>query len=261
MIVHQIPCLNDNYVYLLTHEKTNQCIAIDPPEAQIVLDFTQKYSFQLEALWITHHHWDHIGANSDLKKLIPELKIFGYEEDAHRIPEITHLLKDKDSVFAFEFTNEFTVMHVPGHTSGHIAFYCEHLKTLFCGDTLFAGGCGRLFEGTAEQMYHSLIKKIALLPPDTLIYCAHEYTEKNLEFALTIDPQNRFLIERIRKVKELRNKNKPTVPSLLKEELLTNPFLRVHTDELLNSLKVKTQINTADPIEVFKNIRLLKDAF
>lgn len=258
MKIIQIPCLSDNYLYLLCSEATHQCIAIDAPEAGSVIKYLQDHKYTLEAIWNTHHHWDHIGANDELKKLYPDLKIFGYENDAHRIPGITHLLKQGDSVFAFNYENEFQVLFIPGHTLGHIGFYSENLKVLFCGDTLFAGGCGRLFEGTAEQLFHSLTQIIALLPHDTLIYCAHEYTLNNLKFALTIEPHNTHLLERYQTVSQLRKNNISTIPSRLSEEILTNPFLRTHCDELLIGLQKNRSFT---PLEAFKYIRKLKDDF
>ena len=170
----------------------------------------------------THHHGDHIGGNLDIKKKWG-VQIYGYEKDAHRISGIDRKLKENE-VFLFG-SSKVQVLFVPGHTSGHIAFYFPKEKYLFCGDTLFAMGCGYLFEGSYKEMFESL-QKIKNLPEDTQVFCAHEYTEKNASFALSVNKSNLDLQKRFEEVKKLRKEKKTTIPFYLKEELLTNPFLR-----------------------------------
>ena len=220
--IHQIPLWEDNYIYIL-HEKTeNKTAVIDPGEAGPVHSFLKNNNLKLDLILTTHHHFDHTGGNLKLKQDWG-CKIYGFAGDQHRVPGIDVCLKEGASVFVGQLG--FEVLYLPGHTLGHIAFWNKKNQFLFCGDTLFAMGCGRLFEGSPEQMFSSL-KKIKRLPKKTLIYCAHEYTLKNAEFALGLDSSNKDLKKRFEKIKILRQKNQPTVPVYLAEELLTNPFLK-----------------------------------
>lgn len=220
--IHQIPLWEDNYIYLLHDKKENKTAVIDPGEGEAVHTFLKNHNFKLDFILTTHHHFDHTGGNLKLKKDWG-CKIYGFAEDQERIPGIDVCLQEGDSVFVGQLG--FEVLYLPGHTLGHIAFWNKKNHILFCGDTLFAMGCGRLFEGSPEQMFSSL-NKIKNLPKKTLIYCAHEYSLKNAKFALCLDSANLKLKERFEKIKNLRQKNQSTVPFRLEEELLTNPFLK-----------------------------------
>lgn len=224
----QIPALKDNYIYLLYSAATRECAVIDAPMAAPVLDVLEQRQWKLSHIFNTHHHGDHIGANHDLNART-HCEIIGYAGDAPRIPGITRTVDDKQIFFWGNTSIE--VMFLPGHTLGHIAYYLSEPGWFFCGDTLFLMGCGRLFEGTAEQMFASL-QRIKELPDETLIFCAHEYTQTNGRFALTVDSENKALTERMKRVNALRNQNLPTVPASLAEEKQTNPFLRCqHVEE------------------------------
>jgi hydroxyacylglutathione hydrolase len=270
----QIPVLKDNYSYLLRDENHELTAAVDPSVAEPVTEAVEARGWKLTHILNTHHHWDHTGGNLALKSQYG-CKIIGYQGDAHRIPGIDVELKEGET---FQFgAHRTTVIFIPGHTLGHIAYWFEapperlrssldtHLRQdaqnetgskLFCGDTLFMMGCGRLFEGTPQQMYGSL-QKIDALPDDTLLYCGHEYTEANGTFALTLEPENKALQARMEKVRSLRAEGKPTVPATLAEEKATNPFLRLRSAEIRRNLRMPD----ADEVEVFAEIRHRKDRF
>ena len=222
MKIEIIKCLEDNYSYLIIDEKTNYACVIDPSEAEPIVNFINNKNIKLKFILNTHHHYDHVGGNNDLKKKFGA-KVVGFKNDKHRIPNIDILLEDneiwKESVF------EAKIIHIPGHTSGHICFYFMNDKIVFTGDTLFSLGCGRIFEGTYEQMYNSL-NKLKKLPPDTKIYCGHEYTLQNSLFCSKYDKNNKNLKKKIIEIKHKVEKNLPTIPSTLKEELTYNIFLR-----------------------------------
>ncbi len=239
MKVEIIKCLKDNYSYLVLDEKTKSACVIDPSESIPIINFIEKNKIELKFILNTHHHNDHIGGNKDLKKKYGS-KVIGYENDKDRIPEIDILVKDKEIWKSNNF--EFKVFHIPGHTSGHICFNFFKEKLLFTGDTLFSLGCGRIFEGTYEQMFNSLqiIKSFSL---DTKIYCGHEYTLKNSDFCLIHDKQNSKLSEKILSIKKKLNMGLPTIPTTIEEELETNIFLRCNS------------------IETFSKLRELKDNF
>lgn len=255
MEVVQLPVLMDNYAYFVTCPATGKVGLIDTPDATAILDYLKRENLEPAAILNTHHHWDHAGGN---KEICQEYKIPVYcsEYDQGRIDRVSLTLKQGDRVSLGEL--EFEVMDVPGHTLGHIAYYRQGV--LFCGDTLFVGGCGRLFEGTAEQMFASL-EKIKELPDDTKIYCAHEYTEQNLAFALTVEPGNKDLQEKFEEVKKKRVQDLPTVPSTLGEEKLYNPFLRADSLEIRESLEAKGYSGLDSAVKVFAGVRELKDCF
>lgn len=235
----QIPARKDNYIYLL-HDHLNQRTAvIDPADAEPVLAVLAQRGWSLNYILATHHHGDHIGGNLALKEATG-CEVYGYSNDAHRIPGIDHLLADGQTLTLGHFTAE--VMFIPGHTLGHIAYYFPALSLLFCGDTLFSLGCGRLFEGTPQQMYDSLMR-IAALPDDTWVCCGHEYTEANIQFALSLEDAPEGLHAKQRAVEILRRDHQPTVPSMLGEEKKYNPFLRCTN------------------AEAFARLRAMKDAF
>ena len=237
--IHQIPLWEDNYIYLLYEKETNITTAIDPGEAETVNRFLKTKKLKLDFILTTHHHFDHTGGNLKLKEDWG-CKIYGFKEDAKRVPGIDISLEEGEQFFIGRLC--FEVLYVPGHTLGHIAFWNKQNQILFCGDTLFAMGCGRLFEGTPEQMFASL-NKIKKLPNKSLIYCAHEYSLNNAMFALSVEPSNEQLKKRFKKIFALREQNQATVPFYLEEELLTNPFLK------------------ANSVSEFAKIRKLKDHF
>ena len=255
MRIVQIPLLRDNYAYLIVCEKTNNAAIVDPSEAGPILSKVKEEKVTLRAILNTHHHHDHTGGNPGLLDRWT-LQVYGYASDKERIPGLTHPLNDGDEVRIGELTGK--VLFIPGHTRGHIAYLFEN--KLFCGDTLFVAGCGRLFEGTAEQMHDSLTK-LRQLPEDTLVYCGHEYTEKNIQFALTLEPNNKHLTEKMQRARSLRAKGISTVPSTMAEEMETNPFLRWESKEIQDNLRKNFPHLGLDPVSVFAKIRELKDQF
>lgn len=251
--VRQIPVLNDNYVYLARDQATGACAAVDPAVAGPVLAALDALGWRLSHILNTHHHHDHVGGNLELKRATG-CTVVGNAADAARIPGIDVRLNDGDTFALGESTAE--VIAVSGHTVGHIAYWFADDAVLFCGDTLFGLGCGRLFEGTPAQMWRSL-SALRALPDETKVYCAHEYTEANARFALSVDPANRRLVERAQAVKALRRAGTPTVPSTIEDERATNPFLRADAPELARAVG----LTDADPTTVFAAIRKRKDQF
>ena len=248
-----IPCLSDNYAYLIRDEQTNKNILVDAPEHESIERYLDKNAMSLDFILITHHHNDHIDGISYLRKKYSP-KIIGAKRDKHRLPNLDIEVEEGKKFSVGSKT--FEVYDVDGHTIGHIAYALFEDKALFTGDSLMVMGCGRLFEGTPEDMWKSL-KKLKELPEDIMIYSGHEYTRSNIEFAITVDPKNEKL--QARKVKELDRieKGTPTVPSSLKEELATNPFLRESDPSIVDQLDT---VNL-DPISRFAKIRTLKDSF
>jgi len=233
MKIEIIKCLKDNYSYLIIDEKTKSACVVDPSEAKPIINYIEKNKIYLKFILNTHHHYDHVGGNKDLKKKY-NAKVIGFEGDKDRIPEVDICLKDREAWKNKNF--EFKIFHIPGHTSGHICFNFFKEKLLFTGDTLFSLGCGRIFEGTYEQMFNSLelIKSFSL---ETKIYCGHEYTLKNSDFCSIHDKENSKLTEKILSIKEKLNKGLPTIPSTLKEELETNIFLKCNSIENFSKLR------------------------
>jgi hydroxyacylglutathione hydrolase len=253
MIIDIIPCLNDNYSYLICDEETNNVAIVDPSEF-IPCDkvLSQKYK-KLDYILNTHHHYDHVGGNEELKKKY-NAKVFGFNDDKKRIPGIDKLLIDNQE---FKIGNlNFITLFIPGHTKGHVAFYLKKEKVVFTGDTLFSLGCGRVFEGTNEQMFNSL-NRIKSLPEDTKIYCGHEYTQKNLEFCIKFNPDNKYLIMKKESISEKIKNRKPTLPSTVADEIKTNIFLRYDDPEVKKGLN----LNEASDLEIFSKLRDLKDNF
>ena len=233
MKIEIIKCLEDNFSYLLIDEVTKSAIVVDPSESKPIIDKIESLNLKLKFIMNTHHHYDHVGGNKELKKLY-SAKVIGFNEDKHRIPEIDICLKNneiwKDGIF------EAKVFHIPGHTLGHICFYFFRENVLFSGDTLFSLGCGRVFEGTHEQMFDSL-QLLKNLPSKTEIYCGHEYTLKNSDFCLKYDAENKALISKIKFIKNQLAKGQPTIPTTLEEELKTNIFLRSKNVENFSKLR------------------------
>ena len=252
MDVFRLPVLNDNYVFLLFDPVKREAAAIDPAIAPPVLDKLAALDATLVAIFNTHHHFDHVGGNRELLSHFPDAVVYGSAVDRDRIPGISIELNDGDRV---EFGGQTaTVYFVPGHTRGHIAYYFPVSQHLFCGDTLFGCGCGRLFEGTPAQMLESL-DRLRHLPEDTQVWCAHEYTLKNLKFALTVDPDNSELQQRYVDVKQARRMNHPTIPTNIAIEKVTNPFLRWDDPAL------QATTNISDPVRVFARLRGKRDRF
>ena len=253
MKVITIPCLKDNYAYIIIDNNKKNVGVVDPSESLPIINFLKKNDLKLNYIFNTHHHYDHIGGNIELKKIYNS-KIFGFEGDKHRIPGIDICLKDNEK---FNFGKSLIkVIHIPGHTLGHICFFLEKEKIAFTGDTLFSLGCGRIFEGTHKQMMESL-NKIKNLPKETKIYCGHEYTYKNAEFCMKYDNKNVDLEKHFENVKNLRSKNLPTIPSLLSNEIKSNIFLRCDQ----NDLKAKLNMKNQEDLKVFRKVRDLKDNF
>jgi hydroxyacylglutathione hydrolase len=247
----QIPVLTDNYIYLLHDAVSGETAVVDPAEAEPVLDVLKEKGWQLTYILNTHHHSDHIGGNLELKRQTG-CQIIASEADQHRIAGVDRGVKEHDVISLGTQTAQ--VIETVGHTNAHIVYYFAEDNALFCGDTLFVMGCGRLFEGSAADLWHSL-QKLKALPPSTRVYCAHEYSQNNGRFALSIEPDNIALQAKMVQVNKLRANGLPTVPSTIGEELATNPFLRDHS----LSLQAKFGINT--PIELFAKLRQLKDSF
>ena len=252
MKIEIIPCLSDNYSYLIHEKSTNTISIVDPSEFKPCEEVINKYK-KLDFILNTHHHADHVGANLELKKKYNS-KILGSKSDKSRIPGIDILLRENQKQKIGNL--EFEVIFVPGHTKGHIAFFFSKEKIAFTGDTLFSLGCGRIFEGTHEEMFNSL-NKIKNLPPDTKIYCGHEYTKSNLNFCLAYDSKNAFLKEKKIDIQKKLKSNQPTIPSTLGEEIKTNIFLRCNDPEIKRTLGLKD----SSEVEVFSKLRDLKDSF
>ena len=253
MHVNLIPCLTDNYAYIINDIVSKTVGVVDPSEALPVIAFLKKQNLKLNYILNTHHHYDHIGGNTELKKLY-NAKVVGFVGDKHRIPGIDIMLEDNAKWTFGE--SSVKILHIPGHTLGHICFFFENEKIAFTGDTLFSLGCGRIFEGDHKQMLISL-NKIKRLPKDTKIYCGHEYTYKNAEFCMKYDNENINLIKQFQEIKKLRSNNQPTIPVKLESELKSNIFLRCDQ----NDLKIKLNMKNEEDFKVFKKVRDLKDSF
>ena len=253
MKIEIIPCLNDNYSYLIHDEISNTVAIVDPSEFIPCDTIISKNYKKLDFILNTHHHYDHVGGNEELKKKYNS-KVLGFENDKNRIPQIDTVLKDNQE---FKIgTLNFTTIFIPGHTRGHVAFYFKKERVVFSGDTLFSLGCGRVFEGTYKQMFQSL-NKLKNLPGETKVYCGHEYTFKNLEFCLKFNPNNDFLKKKKKDIElSLKNK-KPTIPSTIADEIKANIFFRVNDPDVKKAINLE---NSPD-IEIFTKLRDLKDNF
>jgi hydroxyacylglutathione hydrolase len=249
----ELPVLNDNYIYLLHDPLSGETAAVDPAVAQPVLDVLDQKGWQLTYILNTHHHSDHVGGNLELKQKTG-CTIIAPLSDQHRIPGFDRGVVEGDTITLGK--HSATVISTPGHTSGHVVYHFAGDNMLFCGDTLFVMGCGRLFEGTAEQMWHSL-QKLKALPASTQVYCAHEYTQANGRFALTVEPDNRQLHQRMDIINQLRENHLPTVPSTIEQELATNPFFREDSLALQETIKMVNK----NPVDIFAEVRRLKDNF
>ena len=251
--VIRIPAFKDNYIWLL--RKGTSVVVIDPGDADPVLEVLERDELDLSSILVTHHHKDHQGGVAKLVERFPSAEVFGPAQES--ITGINHALLGGERVFLQALQIDMQVIAVPGHTLGHLAYYGA--GCLFCGDTLFTGGCGRVFEGTPAQMYDSLMR-LASLPGDTQVYCAHEYTEANLRFALSVESENRCLRIRFDEVRELRFSGLATVPSSLALEMETNPFLRCDKAGVKRFASVGG-LSESTPLAVFTEIRKKKDSF
>ena len=239
MKIQIIPCLQDNYSYLIINEKNNNACVIDPSEADPIIKYLENNNIKLKFILNTHHHYDHVGGNKKLKEKYGA-SVVGYKEDKQRIPEIDIFLNDQETWVHENF--EAKIIYVPGHTLGHICFYFYKEESIFTGDTLFSLGCGKIFEGTYSQMFDSLMK-LKELPQNTKVYCGHEYTKKNSDFCLIHDANNKNLKAKIHRIDTRLKSGLPTIPSTIKDELECNIFLR------------------SNNIETFSKLRDLKDNF
>jgi len=251
--IHLVPCLSDNYAYLVHDTATNKVGVVDPSEAAPVFAALKAHKLTLTHILNTHHHFDHTGGNLELKEKTGA-KVVGPRADRERIPGIDEEVGEGNTWSLGQA--QAKIFDIPAHTKGHIAFWFEVDKAVFTGDTMFAMGCGRLFEGTPAQMWSSL-SKLAALPADTRVYCGHEYTLSNGRFAVTLEPNNAALIKRMADVERLRAEGKPTIPSTIGLERETNPFLRPASADLRKSLALES----ADIVEVFAETRRRKDVF
>ncbi|WP_261815750.1 hydroxyacylglutathione hydrolase [Vibrio gallicus] len=251
LVVKSIPAFNDNYIWLI-HNNQGQCAVVDPGDHQPVIEYLQSHQLTLTQVLVTHHHPDHIGGVAALKRAYKHIKIVGPKNDA--VAGLSQSVAQGDTVEVLGTTLD--VLDLPGHTLGHIAYLGD--DKLFCGDVLFSAGCGRIFEGSAEQMWESL-QKLQKLPEQTKVFCAHEYTASNLAFALAVEPGNTELQKYRDTVNHLRAQQKPTLPTTIGTEKNINPFLRVTEPEIIDGIRNKTEDLT--PCGVFSALRKWKDHF
>lgn len=253
-----VPAFSDNYIWLVCDEQQQSAVIVDPGDAKPVIHTLREQQITPVAILITHFHHDHVGGIEALVKQYPELIVYGPKTET--IPHITHPLKGGEQISIDAINASFEVMSVQGHTAGHIAYFtnAQGQHRLFCGDTLFAAGCGRVFTGTLQQLHDSLAK-IAKLPDDTLLYCAHEYTLDNIGFAKWVEPHNADLLAREQAAQALRDQQQQTVPSLLSLEKQTNPFLRTHIPTVAEKVAEATGKSLTDSSAVFAAMRTWKD--
>ncbi|KGJ87611.1 hydroxyacylglutathione hydrolase [Colwellia psychrerythraea] len=258
--VTAIKAFNDNYIWAISSENNTNIALVDPGDAFVCIDYMQTNNLILSAILITHHHSDHVGGIAKLLEYAKEKawSVTVYGPATENIAQLDITLQENDKVSIPELNCQFDVLDLPGHTKGHIAYYDDN--KVFCGDTLFSGGCGRLFEGTAQQMHHSLTK-LANLATDTLIYCAHEYTQANLAFALAVEPNNIDLHNYAEQVKVKRQHSHATIPSNIALELQINPFLRCHKHSIKLAAQAYSNQNQRNDSDVFAAIRTWKDNF
>jgi hydroxyacylglutathione hydrolase len=251
MNILPLPAFTDNYIWLI--EKNGKATVVDPGDAEVVNNYLKEKNLELENILITHHHYDHTGGVEQLRESY-ECNVYGPCDSPFNGVEIK--LKENDEIQIHD--TKFKIIEVPGHTLDHIAYYSEEQSTLFCGDTLFSGGCGRIFEGTPNQMYES-ISKLSVLDLSTIIYCTHEYTQSNLNFAIKVEPGNDNLVEYKNNIDMKISKNEISLPTNLKLEKNINPFLRSHVEEIKENIKDFAKINHPSDLETFTAVRSLKD--
>ncbi|WP_339721811.1 hydroxyacylglutathione hydrolase [uncultured Paraglaciecola sp.] len=252
--VFPIKAFNDNYIWCLSNQ--SQCVVVDPGDAAPVLEYCQNNQLTLTAILITHHHWDHTNGVDALLTRFPNIPVYGPQNKT--IQQITDRLSEDDEIELADLGVKFSVIEVPGHTLDHIAYYGD--LGLFCGDTLFSAGCGRLFEGSPQQMFESLAKLTAL-PANTAVYCTHEYTMANIAFAEAAEPNNQALISYKHWAMQQRDQNNPTLPSSIQNELAVNPFLRCHSQELVTNVSQNMGTILKSEQDIFASLRSWKDNF
>ncbi|CEK10957.1 hydroxyacylglutathione hydrolase [Legionella hackeliae] len=252
MKVQPVAAFNDNYIWMIIDERKAAALCVDPGDAQPVINFLTSQSLQLQAILLTHHHHDHIGGVLDLTQIYPDIPVYGPEDP--RIPFVTHTLKP-DTVLSLTPYN-FKILGTPGHTSTHISLFEPTYQWLFCGDTLFSAGCGRVFDGTIEELFSSL-QKIRALPEETKVFCAHEYTRQNLRFANLVEPSNLAVKDYS---DELRKNDRCSLPSTIGLEKKINPFLRTDTQNFTDYAHQRAN-NSRDPFIIFKQLRADKNNF
>lgn len=255
MHVTPIPCFADNYAYLVWQDGCQDAVVVDASEAAPVVQALRERALDLRAVLSTHHHWDHVGGNQELARLFPAIEIVGHVTDRGRLPGLSRAVEDREILCLAGL--RWCVHHVPGHTLGAVAYGVQ--DALFTGDTLFIAGCGRLFEGTADMMYGSLNHRLAALPGDTRVYCGHEYARQNLRFAQKVEPTNAALFREQAKL-GARSSGNVSVPSTLRRELETNPFFRC-SEPTVAAFVSEDGDHLADPVEVFRRLRLSRDDF
>ncbi len=258
MAIIAVPQLSDNYAYLVIDDASKECGVVDCSEADKVLAEVKRQGFTPVAVLPTHWHFDHVGGNEDLARAIAGLRVYGARAEGGRIPTQTDEVDDGGTVTVGSLKGR--VIGIPAHTNGHVAYYFPQLDAVFTGDTLFIAGCGRVFEGKADTMVQSL-SKLAKLPDSTKVYCGHEYTAKNLQFALTLEPNNAALKAKYEWAVKTRAAGHYTVPSTIGDEKQFNPFLRIDSAELRANLKKVDPSIGNDPVEIFATTRALKDKF
>jgi len=252
-----VPVLQDNYSYLVIDEDERVAAVVDCAEVDPVLDAARAEGVRVVAVLATHHHWDHVGGNEEIARR-GSVRVYGNADDAGRIPALTDGVRPGDTVRVGRLSGG--VIFIPAHTSGHIAYHFPRARTVFTGDTLFAAGCGRLFEGNPEQMMSSL-RALTALPDDTKVYCGHEYTVRNLEFAATLEPGNRAIADKLAWARSRRSEGQPTIPTTIASERATNPFLRTASSELRQTIRAHFPDAGEDDVRIFAYTRKLKDSF
>jgi hydroxyacylglutathione hydrolase len=252
-----VPVLQDNYSYLVCDEDDRVAAVVDCAEVDPVIEAAEVEGVRIVAVLATHHHFDHVGGNEEIARRLP-VRVYGNAADAARIPSLTDGVRPGETVRVGRLTA--TILFIPAHTSGHIAYHFTRERSVFTGDTLFAAGCGRLFEGDPAQMMASLATLTAL-PDETRVFCGHEYTVKNLEFAATLEPGNRAIADKLAWARARRAENQPTIPTTLASERATNPFLRTASPELRESIRARFPDVGEDDTQIFARTRQLKDQF
>lgn len=250
--IKPVPAFNDNYIWLITKPGTKDAWVVDPGDAEPVKTVLRDLDLNLAGILVTHHHYDHTDGISELKQRW-SVSAWGAKNE-----HTDQKCEEGDTVNVCGY--DFSVIDVPGHTLDHVAFYNEELNLLFCGDTLFLGGCGRIFEGTPEQMYTSL-QKLSSLPENTQVYCTHEYSQANLKFAQAVEPDNPYVLQAISRTDKLRNQNKPTLPTTIADEKCHNPFFRSHQPAVIATAIEQKGTLVVAPAEVFAAVRQWKDNF
>lgn len=251
MRVIPVPCLSDNYAYLVGADGASEVLVVDPSESEPVIAALEREGLRLVAIVNTHHHHDHVGGNEGLRARFGALPVYAHQSDAGRVPAQTERVEEGQRLRVAGL--DLDPLHVPGHTTGALAYVVE--GAVFTGDTLFVAGCGRLFEGTPAMMHRSLSDKLGRLPAETRVYCGHEYTVSNLRFAVHAEPDNRAAAEKLEHARAARERGEPTVPSTIGDELATNPFLRC------DEPSIAARFPGENAVEIFAAVRRAKDAF